>query len=54
MKLNGKKCKEMTIRFLRNQPDIPRLCIDGQLLDLVSSSKVLGVTFNNKLKWSDN
>ena len=27
---------EMIISILRNQPDIPRLCIDGQPLDLVS------------------
>lgn len=54
MKLNGKKCREMTISFLSQQLDCPPVCIDGLPLDSVSSYKVLGVTFNNQLKWNDN
>ncbi|CAB4042371.1 Hypothetical predicted protein [Paramuricea clavata] len=54
MKLNGIKCKEMIISFLRNETVISRLCIDELSLELVDSFKVLGVTINNKLKWQDN
>ena len=54
MKLNGKKCKEMIVSFLRNEIDIPRLCIEETPLELVTSFKVLGMTLNNKLKWQDN
>ena len=54
MKLNGKKCKEMIVSFVRSENDIPRLLIDGLPLDLVPSFKILGLTMNNKLKWQDN
>ena len=37
MKLNGKKCKEMIVSFVRSENDIPRLLIDGLPLDLVPS-----------------
>ena len=50
MELNGKKCKQMIISFLQNQPDVPRLCIDGLALDLVHSFNAQGLTLNNKLK----
>jgi hypothetical protein len=53
-KLNEKKCKEMIISFLQNQPDLPRLCIDWLPLDLVHSFEALGLTLNNKLKWKEN
>ena len=54
MKLNGKKCKEMLISFLYDQPDILRLCIDGLPLELVHTFKVLDLTLNDKLKWQEN
>ena len=54
MRLNGKKCKEMLISFLHDQPDVPRLCINGLPLELVHSFKVLGLTLNDKLKWQEN
>ncbi len=54
MKLNGIKCKEMIISFLRNEIAIPRLRIDELTLELVESFKALGLTINNKLKWQNN
>ena len=54
MRLSGKKCKEMIISFLHNQPDLPRLCIEGQRLDLVSLFNVLGLIMNKTLKLKDN
>ncbi len=47
MKLNGIKCKEMIISFLRNEIAIPRLRIDELTLELVESFKALGLTINN-------
>ena len=52
MRLNVKKCKEMVICFLRQSPNIVSLHINP--LSIVSSFKVLGVTFNDHLKWNDN
>ena len=54
MRLNVKKCKEMVISFLRQSPNIVSLHINGNPLSIVSSFKVLGVTFNDHLKWNDN
>ena len=54
MRLNVKKCKEMVISFLRQSPNNAPLCINGNLLNVVSSFKVLGVTLNDHLKWNDN
>ncbi len=54
MKLNGIKCKEMIISFLRNEIAIPRLRIDELTLELVDSFKALRLIINNKLKWQDN
>ena len=54
MKLNGKKCNEMTVSFLRHCPENQPLRINDPLLDSVSSFKVFGVTLNNQLKWNDN
>ena len=54
MKLNGKKCKEMTVSFLRHSPENQPLRTNDRLLDSASSFKILGVTLNSQLKWNDN
>ena len=54
MKLNGKKCKEMTVSFARRENDISRLLIDGLPLDVVTSFKILGLTMKFKLNWQNN
>lgn len=45
MILNGMKCKEMTICFLLNQPNVLRLCIDGIPLDLVIKITIIWVEY---------
>ena len=51
MKLNAKKCKEMRICFLKHPKEFPHLKIDDhQLLELVTSHKVLGLVIQNNLK----
>ncbi|CAB4033677.1 Hypothetical predicted protein [Paramuricea clavata] len=51
MKLNGKKCKEMIVSFVRSENDIPRLLIDGLPMPVGRCYKVkcgiCGSTFNN-------
>ena len=42
MKLNGRKCKEMIISFLRCDLDCPILEIDGHQLECVATFKVFG------------
>ena len=54
MKLNGLKCKEMVVSFLRQSDNNTPLYINDQQLELVTSFKSLGVTINNQLKWNDN
>jgi hypothetical protein len=54
MKLNGLKCKEMVISFLRQSDNYTPLHINDQQLELVTSFKILGLTINNHLKWNDN
>ena len=51
MKLNTKKCKELRIIFLRNEPNLSQLYIDGAPIDTVDSTKVLGVSLQNDFKW---
>jgi hypothetical protein len=41
-------------KFLRQSLNIVSLHINGNPLNIVSSFKVLGVTFNDHLKWNDN
>ena len=52
MKLNTKKCKEMLICFFRNKPDLPNLCGGDQVLECVSSHKVLGLIIQGDLRWN--
>ncbi|CAB4023173.1 Hypothetical predicted protein [Paramuricea clavata] len=52
MKLNAKKCKEMQICFFRNKPELPHLCVEDQILECVSSHKVLGLIIQDDLKWN--
>ncbi|CAB3998779.1 RNA-directed DNA polymerase from mobile element jockey, partial [Paramuricea clavata] len=54
MKLNGLKCKEMVVSFLRQSDNYTPLHINDQQLELVTSFKILGLTINNHLKWNDN
>jgi len=54
MKINGKKCKELTVSFLRKDHQLSPISIDGHTIDNVDSFKVLGVNISNDLKWTIN
>ena len=51
MKLNPAKCATMDISFMRNSPIRPDIVIGDHNLASVSVAKVLGVYFQNDLKW---
>ena len=50
MKLNSMKCKELRVCFLRETPELLPLVINGQILELVHSHKVLGLIIQSNLK----
>ena len=54
MRLNVKKCKEMTVDVLQYKPTvlIP-LHVGGSLIERVSSHKLLGVIITNNLSWNE-
>ena len=53
MKLNSMKCEEMRVCFLRETPELLPLVINGQILELVHSHKVLGLIIQSNLKWNN-
>ena len=52
MKINVIKTKELSISFLRNNQPLDRLIVHDQPLDLVNSTKLLGVNVSADLKWA--
>ena len=53
MGLNPKKCKEMVVNFMGNPNTIMRpLYIGNQIVERISSYKLLGVINNENLKWN--
>ena len=53
MKLNGMKCKELRVCFLRETPELSPLVINGHILEIVHSHKVLDLIIQSNLKWND-
>ena len=53
MIINGKKTKEMVINFLKTDINITELEINGEKIEQVQSSKLLGVTISNDLTWGE-
>ena len=53
MILNPKKCKELTICFLKRSVELQSLEISGCELEIVQSHKALGLTIQNNLKWKE-
>jgi len=52
MVINPKKTKEMRIDFARNPPTIQDIVINGQNIEQVKHSKLLGVTISDNLTWN--
>ena len=54
VQLNGAKCKDMLIDFLKYKPFSTRLIyIDGSPIDQVNTHKVLGVYITSNLTWGN-
>lgn len=53
VKLNSAKCKELRISFAKNQPEFEPIVVNGKELEIVDSTKLLGVTIANNLSWND-
>ena len=51
MKPKAEKCKVMHVSFLRNGPPSPVITIGNQVLESVTSLRLLGVTIQSNLKW---
>ena len=52
MKLNPKKCKEMQICFCKERPTFNNLTLDDHPPEIVSCHKVLGLVWQDNLKWN--
>ena len=53
MSLNPLKCKEILFCFWKNNPNFPPMTVDEQPIEVVKSAKLLGVIYNDDLKWND-
>jgi len=51
VRINIKKTKELTICFTKTSPSLEPLTIDSVPLDSVKSTKLLGISVQNDLKW---
>jgi hypothetical protein len=52
MAINAKKNKDMRISFTDAIPEPQRLRIGNELIERVNVFKLLGVSFQNNLKWN--
>lgn len=50
---NPKKTKEMVICFKQTPPSFPPLTVANNIIDTVTSFRLLGLHINNKLTWND-
>ena len=53
MHLNAEKCKELRISFNVNPVEMGPIVVNGKNLEVVQCIKLLGLTINSKLTWSD-
>ena len=52
MKLNKEKCKTQIFNFSRKKSFLPRILVEGTILEVVESFNILGVTLSSDLKWN--
>ena len=53
VQLNADKCKELRISFAKEQRVFDPIIIEGKEIELVTSTKLLGLTIANDLSWND-
>ena len=54
MKLNYKKTKVMVFNPCKSQAFMPRLILEGNPLEVVEETKLLGLTIRSDMKWVSN
>jgi hypothetical protein len=52
-KLNETKCKELRIGFCKPRAMFDPIIVNGEMLKVVDSAKILGLTVSNNLKWNN-
>ena len=52
VELHPKKCKELRISFSRLPTNRELIHFDGSIVEPITSIKILGVHFQNNLKWN--
>ena len=53
VQLNADKCKELRISFAKEQRVFDPVIIEGKEVEVVTSTKLLGLTIANDLTWND-
>ena len=53
VQLNADKCKELRISFVKEQRVFDPIIIEGKEVELVTSTKLLGLTIANDVTWND-
>ena len=53
VQLNANKCKELGISFAKEQRVFDPVIIEGKEVELVASTKLLGLTIANDLTWNN-
>jgi hypothetical protein len=52
-KLNETKCKELRIGFCKPRAMFDPIIVNGEILEVVDSAKILGLSVSNNLKWNN-
>ena len=53
VQLISEKCKELRISFVKDEPQLASIVIDGNELQRVSSAKLLGLTITSNFTWNE-
>ena len=53
VQLNSEKCKELRISFVKDEPQLASIVVDGNELQRVSSAKLLGLTITGNFTWNE-
>ena len=53
VRLNRDKCKELRISFVKDKPQFAPIVVDGNELERVTGTKLLGLTISISLTWND-
>ena len=52
-KLNKTKCKELRIAFCKQRAMFDLITVNGEILEVGDSAKILGLSVSNNLKWNN-